>query len=884
MTAIQADRASEQREVAKRVVLKLGEGSLEQGFPVTLQCGEEGQAPRLETVGWLPAAPELRQAYQTWAAIYQNLHQQLQIEEDTLQESHASRRETCNLAARTLADSLNSWLYASSFRPIQETLLEQVMPSEPVRLIVQTENSDLRHLPWPLWDFCDRYPQAEIVLSASGYSQREAASRPERSGIRILGILGNGQGIDAPTDRRLLEQLPQAHIQLLVEPTGTMLIQEWRQNWDLLCFTGHRLALSEQQMALNSTDALNREQLKLALRRLVERGLQIAILNSGDGLELAQILEDVQIPHLVVMRQPVPDSVMQEFFKAFLTAFARALPFALAVRQARETLRGLEDVYPCVTWMPVVCQHPAAIPPTWQALGGEPLTLIVNRAELPSATRRPAEQAAAKTSLIPEIQSDLINDRYQIQKMLGQGGFGRTFLAADTYRFGDLCVLKQFAPANSAPKVLERARELFEREAKVLYQISHPQIPKFLAWFTQEDQLFIVEEFIDGPTYLALLQERQQQGRTFSEAEIVQWLKDLLPVLDYLHQHHIIHRDISPGNVMLPRGRSQPVLIDFGVVKEVASQIWSLQVGSFQQPHQVSRVGKPGYAPLEQMQLGQCYPCSDLYALGMTALVLLTGRNPQWLLAQQKLHPDAPDLPALAPISAPVQRVLSKLVAENPRQRYSSAQAVLADLGSVSQSAPLSAPPPPSEVTTIAPPAIAPLPLPPGFLEQCQQELVRYVGPMGAYLVEDILAEQPQLTARELIDLLVAEIPDPSQARQFQARIQSSLQPPTQIRPPAPLAELPTVEHSSSRRGAPVNPAPLNAARSPETGLSSPAFIHQCRHELARLIGPMADCIVDDILEQSPQLTPAQLIQAITAEIPNPKQAETFRQALRRVQ
>lgn len=884
--------------MGKLVLLKLGEGSLEQGFPVALQFGEEGHHPTVETIGRLPATPDLAQAYRSWSTTYHNLNQRLRLDPETLQMMNISKREACQDAARDLAERLNAWLYADAFRPIREKLLEQLMPSDQVRVILQTANLDVRRLPLHLWDFCDRYPKSEIALGSSIY-ERVESSRQNKFGVNVLAILGNSSGIDIQTDRRLLEQLSGANISFLVEPTRQEVTQElWRQSWDILFFAGHSSSSSDGvsgsrgQIALNQTESLTLDQLKYALRRVVERGLQIAIFNSCDGLGLARELEDLKIPQIIVMREPVPDQVAQTFLKSFLSAFSQGQPFYLAVREAREILQGIEDEYPCATWLPVICQNPAAIPPTWQVLGGDVQTMPAP--QISSREGSDLMQERTKTLANVDAQPTRINDRYEVQSMLGRGGFGRTFLAADTYRFGDLCVLKQFAPANRSPGVLQRSRQLFEREAKVLYQISHPQIPKFLAWFTEEDQLFIVEEFIDGKTYLALLEERRQRGETFSEVEIIQWLKDLLPVLDYLHGINIIHRDISPGNVILPQQRSQPVLIDFGIVKEVASQIWSGQADNPQALHQASRVGKPGYAPPEQMQLGQCYPCSDLYGLGMTALVLLTGRNPQWL-AEQGLLLNQPFAEPQwhAQVSPSLGRILDKMVAGNPRNRYQFAQAVLADLNVLTAPKSSSLTPPPPPTTTPTPPLrqeplsllaaidsspdlVDELPddevsLPPEFLDHCRRELIRCIGPMAGYIVEDILEQHPQADTFQLIELLAAEIPDARQASQFRAQANYALQSPmpSKSNSPRPIATpTPAIRSSIGR----------SAANEPASAILNDEMLEICRQELARQIGPMAHCIMDDILAQSPRITSQQLVQAIVAEIPDARQAERVRQ------
>ncbi len=238
----------------------------------------------------------------------------------------------------------------------------------------------------------------------------------------------------------------------------------------------------------------------------------------------------------------------------------------------------------------------------------------------------------------PEIASEtLIDNRYIIQKMLGQGGLGRTYLAYDTRRFNEPCVLKEFAPFGTGSNGLEKCRNLFKREAKILHQLEHPQIPRFLACFEGEGRLFLVQEYVNGKTYSMLLQERQRQGQSFSQDEVIFWLKNLLSILEYVHQHQVIHRDISPDNIMLPEGGDLPVLIDFGVGKQIAQLKEATNVNQSAFAGDMSLVGKVGYAPREQISLGLCSPSSDIYALGVTAIVLLTGKNPSYLMDRYSL-------------------------------------------------------------------------------------------------------------------------------------------------------------------------------------------------------------------------------------------------------
>jgi serine/threonine-protein kinase len=272
-----------------------------------------------------------------------------------------------------------------------------------------------------------------------------------------------------------------------------------------------------------------------------------------------------------------------------------------------------------------------------------------------------------------------LGDRYQIKQELGHGGFGKTYLATDRHRFSELCVLKEFAPQVRGSQALQKAKELFEREAGVLYRLQHPQIPKFRELFQvnfdQQGRLFLVQDYVEGQTYRQLLNARQQQGLCFTEPEIKQLLDQLLPVLHYIHSVGVIHRDISPDNLILRYADQLPVLIDFGGVKQVAAIAASecIQVGQVP-PAAATRLGKVGYAPAEQMQSGEVSPHSDLYALGMTALVLLTGKDPQELLSLNGAWQNQVSL------SQPLQTILLRMLASRPSDRFSSAAEVLRSL------------------------------------------------------------------------------------------------------------------------------------------------------------------------------------------------------------
>ncbi len=268
----------------------------------------------------------------------------------------------------------------------------------------------------------------------------------------------------------------------------------------------------------------------------------------------------------------------------------------------------------------------------------------------------------------PLTPGTLLRDRYRIREAIAEGGMGRTYLAEDLERFCEPCVIKEFLPSAGGGKNLgQKERELFAREAALLYRLDHPQIPQFRGHFEEEGRLFLVQEYIDGATLRDLLQQRQQRGETFSESEVVDLLLQILPVLAYLHCQNIVHRDISPENLMVRSRDRLPMVLDFGASKELAALASST----------ATVVGKFGYAPPEQLQTGQAFANSDLYALAVTALELLTGKSPAELYNPRELRWEWPDAMVVSPVFA---NILDRMLARQPGQRYRSAEEVLAEL------------------------------------------------------------------------------------------------------------------------------------------------------------------------------------------------------------
>ncbi|MEH2170764.1 MAG: serine/threonine-protein kinase [Nostoc sp.] len=298
----------------------------------------------------------------------------------------------------------------------------------------------------------------------------------------------------------------------------------------------------------------------------------------------------------------------------------------------------------------------------------------------------------------------LLKERYRAIKPIGQGGFGKTFLAVDEDKPSKpRCVIKQFYPQSQGTNTLAKAVELFNQEAVQLDELGkHPQIPELLAYFTQENRQYLVQEFIDGQN---LAQELAHKG-AFSETQIWQLLNDLLSVLQFCHAKHVIHRDIKPENIILRESDRKLVLVDFGAAKSATGAALNKTGTS---------IGSPEYVAPEQMR-GRAIFASDIYSLGATCINLLTVRSPfdsydtnndTWVW-QQYLQ---------TPVSNELSCILNKMLESIPIRRYQTVDEVLKDLNQRSQ---------------VAAPAIAAKPIlqsppnsPPTFVSKSPSQLER---------------------------------------------------------------------------------------------------------------------------------------------------------------
>jgi ABC-type phosphate/phosphonate transport system substrate-binding protein len=368
--------------MAKVVCLKFERGDFNQGFKVVLDIAEEGRFPHVIGVsGALRRAPEIPKFYQDWQTKYYRLESNyrksrlflLEVDaasQDDRQVEQVSSIQECLAAAEQLKLGFQNWLKCEEFRPIEEELLSDLSKFEDVRIILQTKDEQLRKLPWETWSFFQRFSKADLGLSPPlAHGQR---SHFNSRVVKILAILGNSDGINIQSDRAILDNLPFAEVCFLVEPTREQFNLLWKDTWDVLFFAGHSSSQDGQKgyIHLNrlKDGSLEIGELAETLKAAIANGLKLAIFNSCDGLGIAYQLEELHLPQMIVMREPVPDKIAQEFLKYFLESLSHGTSLYTSVRHARRILRELLQIdqeFPGASWLPVICQNPTAATFVW---------------------------------------------------------------------------------------------------------------------------------------------------------------------------------------------------------------------------------------------------------------------------------------------------------------------------------------------------------------------------------------------------------------------------------------------------------------------------------------------------------------------------------------
>ena len=273
----------------------------------------------------------------------------------------------------------------------------------------------------------------------------------------------------------------------------------------------------------------------------------------------------------------------------------------------------------------------------------------------------------------------LLSGRYQIISQLGQGGFGQTYLAEDMHLPGKpQCVVKQLQPKTTDPVALQTAKRLFDTEAEVLYKLgTHPRIPRLFAHFEENQEFYLVQEFIEGHS----LTKEIGSGKQLTEVQVVNLLQDILKVLEFVHEQQVIHRDLKPSNLIRRYKDCEIVLIDFGAVKQISAPLVDSEDDTKGDTNLTIAIGSPGYMPNEQLA-GTPQFSSDIYAVGMIGIEALTGLHPKQLqkdpVTGEIIWQDQ------VQVSPGLIYVLDKMVRYDFRQRYQSATSAIADLKNLS--------------------------------------------------------------------------------------------------------------------------------------------------------------------------------------------------------
>ncbi|GAB1539346.1 hypothetical protein NUACC21_20120 [Scytonema sp. NUACC21] len=292
------------------------------------------------------------------------------------------------------------------------------------------------------------------------------------------------------------------------------------------------------------------------------------------------------------------------------------------------------------------------------------------------------------------MTTKVLNNRYQVIQVLGSGGFGETFLAEDIHMPSRRrCVIKQLKPVTKDPKIYQMIQQRFEREAATLEYLGEgsEQIPKLYAYFSEQGQFYLVQEWIQGETLTSFVSAKG----LLSDTEVRKILLSLLSVLDYVHSKGIIHRDIKPDNIIIRSSNGKPVLIDFGAVKETVRSVASTS-GNLTQS---IVIGTPGYMSSEQA-IGRPVYATDIYSLGITAIYLLTGKHPHEL----ETHPQTGEIiwHKYAPgVSPELMTVINQAIKPHASDRYTTASKMLYALQSATSA--------PTLPPTSAPQATIPL-------------------------------------------------------------------------------------------------------------------------------------------------------------------------------
>lgn len=334
------------------VLLSFIQGSLLEGLTVSAQVWSTQGTLLFTQVGQLPAAPELTIAYQRWQRLYQAQHPLDQDGFDPTPITNFSLVEL-NQSAKYLVQQLNRWLASASFLSIDQRLRSTLEADQPITVTCQTNDIAIQQLPLHCWRFFDAYPQAALTLSFLNTRSLPMVGH-FRSQRRVLSVLGITSDIDVEQDGQILKTLPGVETCMLRQPSLRELTEAlWEpRGWDIFCFSGHS-ALQGNQIWINEQESISLSEMEYALTNAIQAGLSIAIFNCCQGIRLARQFANVVSAGVVVMREPIPDSVAQVFLQYLVKHLENQQSLAHSLKNAREQLQGVEQDFPWVSWLPM---------------------------------------------------------------------------------------------------------------------------------------------------------------------------------------------------------------------------------------------------------------------------------------------------------------------------------------------------------------------------------------------------------------------------------------------------------------------------------------------------------------------------------------------------
>ncbi len=372
-------------------VLKIRTGDFSQGFDVLLQIWKDDEPPSVEINGWLSGNLEILGLYELWRSAYVRLGQQslsphgIRLDCSPRQITNCSISqdlEACRKLAEDFTQKMILWLRSGGedWQKIREELSRQLGdPSDEIRVIIQprSENPVLWKLPWHEWDLFQSQdnPDVEIALSPPDFrrSGRPEPSAPRRDRPRILAVLGDSTHINLRPDIDRISRL-KADTEFLTQPPELQqLCQKVRdtRGWDIFLYSGHSQTKNGSGLIyIKRNMSVTVDDFRHALGEAIRNGLKLAIFNSCDGLGLVRDMAQagLHLPVVIVMREKVPDLVAQDFLKEFLNEYASGQPLYTSVRRSRQRLEDHKGNCPGATWLPVIWQNPAVMPPTWAGL------------------------------------------------------------------------------------------------------------------------------------------------------------------------------------------------------------------------------------------------------------------------------------------------------------------------------------------------------------------------------------------------------------------------------------------------------------------------------------------------------------------------------------